>query len=672
MDLASELRSEILKEYEEAKSLSFPMFPIKVNGKVIENPNLMQRMVVLSLLKKRTLGNWSDMGTGKTLAAVLGSYVINAKFTIICCPNSVKEEWESHIKGVFPNANICYSIRHVTITNSETFLIVNYEQFQQGWSKKEVDNIIEKYKIDLLVFDEIHLTKQRDEKLSNRRGVLMYLRTEVEKKNNKLYVIGQTGTPCINETMREPISQLELISGKEHEDLPTKVSIPNIFRVRQPLILNGIRCPSNFEQRFAPKIEEIDCSNRMDDLFSSKNSLIGLDQILMEEKVQSIISNLNHNDKTIVYVHYVKKIVTKLQLAIEKAGYRVDTYTGNDTEYTRSKVKKDFIHGDTEVLIASKPVSVGVDGLQRVCHKMIIAILPWTGAEYRQLVCRLERTGQENNVEIIIPISFIELDENYWSIYKTRWNRIIYKQTIGDMLTDGVVPDNSQLSVSRVKSACLKWFDRVASGKIYNRHRNNIVVEFEGEGIRRNNNFSDLTQMHIRLNKMHSSKTAIKFDDIDYFTKYHELCESANEDWEVMPREVIANWCKKDEIEVIGDFGCGGKCHIAKLLPDKNVYSYDHNSINDENVVCCDIADVPLEDEQLDVAIFSLSLMGSNYKDYLLEAHRCLKQDGKLYIAELTNHKLVRTLIQDLMDIGFKVSEHRRQWKFTFIKAVKV
>ena len=34
---------------------------------------------------------------------------------------------------------------------------------------------------------------------------------------------------------------------------------------------------------------------------------------------------------------------------------------------------------------------------------------------------------------------------------------------------------------------------------------------------------------------------------------------------------------------------------------------------------------VPLDDKVLDVAIYSLSLMGTNYIDFLLEAHRVLK-----------------------------------------------
>ena len=61
------------------------------------------------------------------------------------------------------------------------------------------------------------------------------------------------------------------------------------------------------------------------------------------------------------------------------------------------------------------------------------------------------------------------------------------------------------------------------------------------------------------------------------------------------------------------------------------VHSFDHVAVND-SVTACDIADVPIDDGELDVAVFCLSLMGSNFTDYLKEAHRTLKLDGRRII----------------------------------------
>ena len=42
-----------------------------------------------------------------------------------------------------------------------------------------------------------------------------------------------------------------------------------------------------------------------------------------------------------------------------------------------------------------------------------------------------------------------------------------------------------------------------------------------------------------------------------------------------------------------------------------------------------------MEDEVLDIGVFSLSLMGTNFPDFLVEANRVIKPGGTLFIAEV-------------------------------------
>ena len=81
---------------------------------------------------------------------------------------------------------------------------------------------------------------------------------------------------------------------------------------------------------------------------------------------------------------------------------------------------------------------------------------------------------------------------------------------------------------------------------------------------------------------------------------------------------------------------------------------------------------VPLEDESLHVAIFSLSLMGVNFVDYFKEAHRCLKLDGHLWIAEPTSRVADVNNFKDLLfRLGFDVRGSTIKGKFLFITAMK-
>ncbi len=63
------------------------------------------------------------------------------------------------------------------------------------------------------------------------------------------------------------------------------------------------------------------------------------------------------------------------------------------------------------------------------------------------------------------------------------------------------------------------------------------------------------------------------------------------------------------------------------------VYSFDHVAIN-SSVISCDMAKTAMDSEILDVAVFSLSLMGTNWQDYLSEVNRLLRVGGLLKIAE--------------------------------------
>jgi ribosomal RNA-processing protein 8 len=67
-----------------------------------------------------------------------------------------------------------------------------------------------------------------------------------------------------------------------------------------------------------------------------------------------------------------------------------------------------------------------------------------------------------------------------------------------------------------------------------------------------------------------------------------------------------------------------------------------------DKVTACDMKKVPLADEALDVAVFSLSLMGKNWSEYITEAKRCLVTNGILIIAETT--KSLKGRLSNLRD----------------------
>ena len=131
-----------------------------------------------------------------------------------------------------------------------------------------------------------------------------------------------------------------------------------------------------------------------------------MEQILTEARLPVIREHVM--PKTLIYSHYVESINRRLREALVADGWRVGFYMGDD------KTGLDgFLHGDIDVLIASSAIGTGIDGLQRVCNRLIVNVLPWTAAEFEQLKGRIYRQGQvADNVTVILPLTYADVEES--------------------------------------------------------------------------------------------------------------------------------------------------------------------------------------------------------------------------------------------------------------------
>ncbi|KAJ8070798.1 hypothetical protein OCU04_001160 [Sclerotinia nivalis] len=89
----------------------------------------------------------------------------------------------------------------------------------------------------------------------------------------------------------------------------------------------------------------------------------------------------------------------------------------------------------------------------------------------------------------------------------------------------------------------------------------------------------------------------------------------------------------------IADLGCGDAALSTGLQKDLKklnlkIHSFDLQSPS-PLVTRADIANLPLDDGSIDIAIFCLALMGTNWIDFIEEAFRILRWKGELWIAEI-------------------------------------
>ena len=106
------------------------------------------------------------------------------------------------------------------------------------------------------------------------------------------------------------------------------------------------------------------------------------------------------------------------------------------------------------------------------------------------------------------------------------------------------------------------------------------------------------------------------------------------------------------------DLGCGEGILHNLVAPEKifsAIHSYDLVQLA-PHVEVVDIKQLPLESQSVNVAVFCLSLMGTNYLDFLTEAARVLKTGGVLIISEvLSRFRSTHIFEMIVMQLGFNL-----------------
>lgn len=125
-------------------------------------------------------------------------------------------------------------------------------------------------------------------------------------------------------------------------------------------------------------------------------------------------------------------------------------------------------------------------------------------------------------------------------------------------------------------------------------------------------------------------------DNPHLFSIYHSGYSQQVKRWPKNPLDDIITFLSSQKSSLrIADMGCG-EARLARQVPQQNVKSFDLVAAN-ADVIACDIAHVPLPDSSIDVVVFCLSLMGTNYGDFLSEARRILVPNGLVLVVEVAS-----------------------------------
>ena len=629
------IRSRFETEREEVENLPVPEgWSFRRNGSAILAPYPMQKLTAWQVLTKKRVGNWCGAGAGKTNAALLAIRATESQNALVVVANATVEGWARAIRNTFPDT-VIHTDPAEPDRGRYNITILNYEKFQQRGSDGLARHLRD-LAYDFVVLDEVQLVKQRGSKPSLRRETLGWLVQELAKDNPDLKVLGMSATPVIN-NLYEARKLLEIVQGHSFGDLDTRPTVMNALAVHRALKVYGFRYKPEYDIELGkPRVEEVVRNDLLDDLRSA-SGVLGVEQTLLPAKLEAIRPFVRKG--TLLYTHYVEGMVPPIRrflegISLEGRRLHVGVYTGEDKSGLDA-----FRKGRVDVLIGSAPVATGVDGLQEVSNRIIVLSPPWTGAEYEQLLGRVWRQGSAfDSVDIIWPQVVLDHAGDRWSWDARRKQVIDFKRTLSDCAVDEVIPEahsiNPTTLLRKSREALEEWIERLSENGYTPTERPKLELplppDLREKARRRYGSWNDV---HRRWVTENSSTVHDRLrDDPEEWYLYHDFYRKARENWPEVPAEHIARQLESRPDLRIGDFGCG-ECLLAKALPDHDVVGLDHHADND-SVIACDMAHTPLDDNSLDAAVFSLSLIGRNWTEYLEEAWRVLKPYGLLFIAE--------------------------------------
>lgn len=441
------------------------------------DPTLAQMRFAVTVKERRRYMNWSGTGAGKTLSATLAVQGTGARESIVICPNAVTEQWAAEFSGGFPdNTDVRMGLPDPTnplpdpAPGINRVWIVNYDKFSPDANTNTTDAVIrERVKaltslsasVDAIVYDEVHMVKESDGGgTSNRRVLLEKFTDRAGEANANLVVIGTSATPVIN-NLSEAKSVLRLVEGPDRfTSFSTTSTMKNAATAHRRLASAGVRHMPDYPSKLTRHEEVIDISADVRKIQAHVNALrqkstsgqmhpAMMEKALIGYKVPALVKKATQNKAdgngpTLIYSYYTTGMVDPMRTALEAEGLRVGTYTGGDTDAAKAESLHQFKNDGIDVLIGSKAIGTGIDGLQHTSANLIVVSAPWTAAEDDQLVGRLQRRGQLRDVSVTYLLTEATVGDARWSWDKdNRLKRIQFKRGLADAAVDGVLPDGA-------------------------------------------------------------------------------------------------------------------------------------------------------------------------------------------------------------------------------------
>jgi hypothetical protein len=280
---------------------------------------------------------------------------------------------------------------------------------------------------------------------------------------------------------------------------------------------------------------------------------------------------------TVIYTEYTygDRMLAELKDLVEdKLHLSACIYSGEckKTDEDNNSLEE-FIKGNKSVLIGTKSMCEGVDGIQLVSNRVILHTIPAVWSVMHQLIGRFDRERSnfvEEGVDVFVPMVVFKLkDDKVTSFDKRRWN-VAMRRKVKDDITKGGHLDEITFAEKKqlIDEVITKLKGKYELTEI---ERKNVETqEFDDVAVEWKKKESLISDFN-RRGKVTNSKRM--HDEIvknpTEWLEYHKARHESMKTWTEIPYEYIASQIKNKN-RVVGDFGCGE--NLMKTFLENKVY----------------------------------------------------------------------------------------------------
>lgn len=142
-------------------------------------------------------------------------------------------------------------------------------------------------------------------------------------------------------------------------------------------------------------------------------------------------------------------------------------YTGSETTREKEIAKEMFMNGETNLFIISNRSGVGLDGLQKRCRTVVIGELDYAPGVHSQLIGRIDRDGQDDQVTAYFLVSEYGSDPVLIDVLGLKSS-----QAHGIVNPDEAVPEQHS-DDSRIKKLAESFLAVAKNGRMHTKLKDN-------------------------------------------------------------------------------------------------------------------------------------------------------------------------------------------------------